>query len=154
MMSTDWKQKAEELRQLAKDSRRRSQESFERSDTDGFLSQWASDLHARLYEVQAEIADQEGKSEFPRLFEGDRMVLAIVIDGKFGSVWLLDRSEQERFGRTFVPTGEKSRVQKKLGLHEGSIIAPAYAKITGRGTGLSGSAWVAVFEENPLKVNS
>lgn len=45
---------------MAKDCIRREQESWERSDTDGFLSQWASQSMARTYRRLAELAANGG----------------------------------------------------------------------------------------------
>ena len=49
---------AEEWREQARESRQRSAESWERSDTDGFLSQWASDEMARRYDFLATVAER------------------------------------------------------------------------------------------------
>jgi hypothetical protein len=46
-------------------------ESFERSDTDGFPSQWASGLTAQWHRLATEIADLGGRHEFPALFDGE-----------------------------------------------------------------------------------
>jgi hypothetical protein len=131
------------LRQMAADSEQRSRESWERSDTDGFLSQWANDISARMYRLQAEIADAGGKSTFTGLYYGDRRVKAKKIETRFGWCWLLDGAEAAIFGRKFIPIAPYegvSRVQKNLGLHEALELAPAKAKIGGSGTGLSGCA--------------
>lgn len=171
----DNKDKAQELRQEAQAARDRAEESFRRSDTDGFVSQWASGLTAQLKERQAEIAENGG-SIFVGLYEGQRRVNAKIIHGKYGRVWMLSDSEAERFGRRFVPLGQRiedtdddhvfirrelvegsgitaqlltkprlGKVQKELGLCQRHELAPAAAKIAGSGTGLSGNAWVEVF---------
>jgi len=50
-------------REKAAKYQKRVEDSFERSDTDGFLSQWANGLHARLEERLAEIEEAiEGRS--------------------------------------------------------------------------------------------
>ena len=49
--------KADELRQQAKEAHQRSIDPFERCDTDGFLSQWASDCSARLLLEEADLAE-------------------------------------------------------------------------------------------------
>jgi len=117
-----------------------AEESFRRSDTDGFLSQWAHGLEGRRLHAQASIEENGGMSAFPALLEGEREVNAKIIDGKFGPVWLLADSEEARFGRRFIPVGERSRVQRELGLHEGEVDAPAKAVIRGGGRGLAGAA--------------
>jgi hypothetical protein len=138
------------LRQMAAECERRSEESFQRSDTDGFLSQWASDISAQQYRRQAQIAEHGGKAMFTGLYEGNRRVAAKIISQPAYNrpwattyVWLLKDEEAGKFGRRFVPLGEKSRVQKALGLREASEMAPAKAIVSTGGrknTGLSGCA--------------
>jgi hypothetical protein len=62
-----------------------------------------------------------------RLMEGDRMVKATQKMGKFGPVWLLAADEAAKFGRKFIPVGVvgSSIVQKKLGLSQTRMVAPA-----------------------------
>jgi hypothetical protein len=141
-------QTAQELRNEAANHEQAAIDSFERCDTDGFLSQWASGINAELARTKAEIAENGGTMPFEVLMDGERRVDAKLIDGKFGACWLLSDEEESCFGRRFIPfQGQdgKSRIQKQLGLTEGWEDAPAAAKITGRGTGLSGNAWVIVF---------
>lgn len=123
-------------------------ESWERSDTDGFLSQWASGLNAQLERRKADLVDAGKMAVFTGLFEGDRRVKARMITTKYGVAWLLHEDEAElieRRGKKFLPTGKKSRVLRNLGLAERAELAPAWAKMDGRGYGLSGTAWVATF---------
>lgn len=100
--------KAAELRQLAAECRARSRESYERSDTDGCLSQWGHDLSAQQYEAQAEIVEAGGKAQFRGLYQGERRVRARIVTAgprwRSRDVWLLDDAEQAAFGgRKFVP---------------------------------------------------
>lgn len=135
------------LRAMAEDRRRRSQESFERCDTDGFLSQWASDITARMFDLQAEVADSNGLWIFAGLYDGDRRLAAKIIRVKcFNAPWKTERKwilrddEVAKYGRRFIPVGGNSRVRKQLGLVERDERAPAVAEIVGSGTGLSGAA--------------
>lgn len=132
-------------RERAKALRARSRESWERSDTDGCVSQWCDDKSAIEAEVRAEILDNGGRSVFPGLYEGERRVAAKLVRGRYPEwdpklIWLLRDDEAERFGRRFIPHGARSRVQKELGLAERNEWAPAWAKLDGTGTGLSGLA--------------
>lgn len=132
-----------DLRNMARAAESAREESWQESGTDGFVSQWASGMNARLYRVQAQLEEAGGWSEFTGLFEGSRLVRAKVIPTRYGSCWLLHESECELIGRRggqFVPMGSGSRIQKDLGLHEGPIMARAKAKLQGSGTGLSGAA--------------
>lgn len=123
----------------------KAEESFQRCDTDGFLSQWSSNLMAQKLRLQSKINENNGQWEFQGLYQMEpvvRRVAAQIVVGQFGSSWLLEAEEAQRFGRKFIPVGSNSRVQKKLGLGQLPELAPARANISGRGHGLSGSAWV------------
>lgn len=143
------KKTSEDFRKEAAAADKSAADSFERSDTDGFLSQWASGLTAQLARLKAEIIDDGGTAIFAGLFEGDRRVSAKMIKTKFGSSWLLNEAEEGELiakrGKVFLPTGEKSRILKELGLAQRKERAPAAAFMNGRGTGLSGSAWPDIF---------
>ncbi len=133
------------LRAEAQAARTEAQASFDRCDTDGFLSQWASGLTAQLKNAQANILEAGGTHCFWGLYFQGQRVAAKQIEGQFGVVWILRDDEAAKFGRKFIPVSYgKSRVQKKLGLVELEETAPARADIKGRGYGLSGTAWVAV----------
>lgn len=60
---------AEELRAQAAACSRASQESFDRCDTDGFLSQWASDITASKLLTQAQLVEQGGIDHFTTLVD-------------------------------------------------------------------------------------
>ena len=116
-------------------------ESFERCDTDGFVSQWASGLMGSLKSLQADIAENDGKAWLPALVDASgRLVKAKMIFGQYGPVWLLDDAGEAKYGRKFVPMGLRSRVQKKLGLHEDQRKLPAYAYLRGNGGSGLGNA--------------
>jgi hypothetical protein len=132
---------ADEYRQMAREARQRSTESWERSDTDGFLSQWASDVAARKYDLQAEIAENGGRTEFLALFDLDgNLVPAKYIETKFGWAWALLNPE-DLTGR-FVGFFNESNARKestrlannrKKGFTVGRVLAPAKADIGERG---------------------
>lgn len=134
---------ADDYRQAAAAADAAADASFERCDTDGFLSQWAHGITAQKYRLQAQIEDAGGLWFFPTLQDGDRKVDAKLIDGKFGRCWMLADAEYARYGRKFVGFGA-TRILRKLGLHEGEEPAPAIAVIRGKGRGLSGQAWACV----------
>jgi hypothetical protein len=130
----------QEWRHMAADSLGRRAESEKRCDTDGFASQFSNGLAANLYELAAEVAENDGMSEFPVLKHGDKVISRREIAGNYGGYsWLL---EQPIGGRRFVPTGKNSRIQKQLGLHEDKELASAIVKYAGGGNGFSGLATV------------
>lgn len=137
--------KAEALEAKAHAAILSAQQSFERCDTDGYLTQWASSLSADLALAKAELL-REGKTAlFTGLYEGERRVAARKVFTTYGTRWLLADDEAERFGCTFLPVGKNSRKQRNLGLREALERRPAWAKLTSDGTGLGGNVWVDVF---------
>ena len=75
---------------MAEQARTARQESYERSDTDGFKSQWASGVMAREYELCAALAGRDGVWEFDALFTptGALVPNATYIKTKLGKwVW-------------------------------------------------------------------
>lgn len=142
---SDFLAQAEALEAQAQDAIQRAHDSFERSDTDGYLTQWACGITADLRRRQAQILRDGGKATFPGLYENDRRVAARLIETQFGPSWLLRDDEAARFGRRFIPEGDNSRIQKKLGLNEKPEMAPAAAKTASNGTGLSGNVWVETY---------
>jgi hypothetical protein len=139
---SDLKKTAQDFRDEAAADRKRREDSWNRSDTDGFLSQWGSDLSARLSNAKADLLDNDRLAKFSGLFEGDRRVKAREIRTKFGSSWLLHEDEVDlidRRGKVFLPWGPRSRIHKELGLSVRTELAPAWACFGGgEGKGLSG----------------
>lgn len=141
------------LRESAATRDKRAADSFERCDTDGFVSQWASGIAARLDRAKADLIDNDKLAEFTGLYEVDgyyRRVKAKQIETRFGFAWLLHDDETDliaRRGKKFLPTGNRSRILKKLHLFEFTELAPAWACLGGSGTGLAGatSVYVATF---------
>ncbi len=82
--------------------------------------------------IQARL-DKEGGIWLHSLCDGDRKLDAELKMGKFNkAVWLLARDEQQRYRKTFIPTGKHSRIQRELGLHEERILYPArVARVNG-----------------------
>ena len=139
----------DELRAKAAASRKAAQDSFDRCDTDGFLSQWASGITGMLYERQAEIADAGGKSEFWGLFrasDGKRIrakQVSVYTKFKYSTEtrWCVVDANDRAVAWFPCNWGSgKGRKLKAAGLYEAKESAPAMAKVMGSGTGLSGAA--------------
>ena len=123
-------------------------QSFKRCDTDGFLSQWAHGICGQRDQELAKIVEEDKTAIFVGLFKGNRRVKAKTIQTRFGTSWVLHEDEVDliaKRGRVFLPYGDNSRILKNLGLEQRNERAPAWAKLGGRGTGLSGNVWVEVF---------
>lgn len=138
-------EKAEQMERDALEQRKRQLESWERSDTDGFLSQWSHGLHDALYQTQAEICRNGGKAQFRVLMDLDgNEVPSKLIDTKYGIAYaLLD--EHNKFTGKFVNPCISEKALAKKGFKIGEVWKPAWAKLTGRGRGLSGTCWVQTY---------
>jgi len=121
--------------------------SFERCDTDGFVSQWSSGLMGALERTRAELAEAGGRAEFPALFDtAGRLVAAKWVETRHGMAWGLLESDDphSRFTGWFSPSqarGPVAREQRdaRKGYQVGRVRARAGAKLGGSGTGLSGA---------------
>lgn len=111
-----WSRTAEQWRQMAADSHRRSIDSFERSDTDGFMTQYAADLYASKYHRCAEIAEAGGTMVTTALFDLDgNPVPARRVDTPYGHSWgLIDPENPEgRFTGWFNPSKASNPVTER-----------------------------------------
>jgi hypothetical protein len=81
----------EEWRNMARDRYRSADESFERCDTDGYLSQWASQVTAQLYELCARVAEAGGLWEFTVLADADGTTYdtAREVKTRYGWTWIV-----------------------------------------------------------------
>lgn len=134
---------ANELRAEASAHFQQAHDSFERCDTDGFLSQWASNITGQLRQREASLLEAGNVAEFPALFDLDgNWVAAKMIDTRYGLRWaLLD--ERGKFTGKFLPVRPKrSSTLRSKGYTEGRAVWPAKAAIHGTGRGLSSQAWV------------
>jgi len=131
------------LRESAARHERNARESFERCDTDGFVSQWASGLNAERDRLAASIADAGGVADFPALFDLDgNLVAAKLINGRYGMVWGIlasdDPDSEVVEWVTAFPARESTMTRK--GYREGTVMASAAAKLAGGGRGTAGAA--------------
>lgn len=139
---------AQELRAEAAQHEQDAAESFERCDTDGFLSQWASGLGAQEKRRNAEIVEAGGLQRFSKLvletLDGEPTD-ARAVETRYGTKWRLDSTDE---WLAYSPKRESTLA--KRGYRERRIeeVAPAKARIIGTGYGLSGNAWVAVLRQD------
>tara|TARA_B100000745_G_scaffold192726_1_gene126762 strand:+ start:28556 stop:29035 length:480 start_codon:yes stop_codon:yes gene_type:complete len=138
---------AQEYRDMAADSARKRQESFDRCDTDGFVSQYCDGLNRNLYLRMAEIAENGGKAEFRGLFlrETGERVKAVLREGQWGYYWMLLDANGKPTG-TFVPDSKGTKRSKmyKLGFEVRMEMVPADARFGGSGKGFSGLSTVYI----------
>lgn len=116
-------------------------ESFERSDTDGFMSQWASSVTAAQKRLEAEIIENGGKAMFPALFDldGNLVPAKLVYIQRFkNSAWglLPDADPRGRFVGWFNPSraskpGRARHSDAFKNFYVGYVMAPATAELRG-----------------------
>lgn len=126
------------------------EESFQRCDTDGFVSQWASGLTGSLEERRAELASHDHNNVFRVLVDAETGKLAstkcLKVFNKFagyGTVdrWVVTKPKGER--DVWLTDYKRPENFIKKGYRLAWATAKAYARLDGEGTGLSGHAWVA-----------
>lgn len=83
-------QTPEALRQQAAERDLSAAESFDRCDTDGCMSQWASGITAREYELKATLAENGAVTQTAAVFDLDgNLVPAVWVEGTYGWSWML-----------------------------------------------------------------
>ena len=132
---------AAELRNNANAHDREAAASFDRCDTDGFVSQWASGINAQKDRLQADIIDNGGTRTMIALFDlNGNWVPAKVIDGQYGQSWAVLDTNGRHTG-VYAPFHPARRnTMTKRGYLEGYASFPAVAVITGGGRGTGGAA--------------
>jgi hypothetical protein len=125
-------------------------DSFERCDTDGFLTQWASGLTAQEKRAQARIAEAGGVAEFPALFTlAGEPVPARLVSTRYGTKFAVFASAADaaEYGApvvAWVNPFVKPAFLAKKGYKVQQVLAPAKATLRGSGTGLAGATSVHV----------
>jgi hypothetical protein len=90
---------AAELRAEAAQHEQNAAESFDRCDTDGFVSQWASGINAQVARRQADIVENGGVWTFRRVRLADAETGEIVADARrvktrYGLKWRIDSTDE------------------------------------------------------------
>lgn len=134
---------ATRLEQQAKENRERAQESFDRCDTDGFLSQWASNISADLRDLQKELLRKGCRERFAGVTTLEGVLLqARRVQTQFGTKWVVDHPKHGAVWFDMYAARESTFTKK--GLRPIWYEAPAWAVISdgngGRSRGLSGAA--------------
>lgn len=152
---------ADQWREMAKRSQSKRQESIDRSDTGGALSQMGHNLNAREYALCAQLAEKDGIWEFQALFTltGALVPDATYIRTKQGKwVWRIGRGEGAQwFNESHALDGSRRRKNDAAkGFYVGQVRARGYVGTTGSGRGSSGMLSVGYFigrvEQSPIEI--
>jgi hypothetical protein len=136
---------SDEYRAKAKKHEDDAAESFNRCDTDGFASQWASGVCAAEARLNAWLADRGGKDDFAALFDlAGNLIAAKLITTKYGLSWgiLATDDPSSRVVRWIGADPKRESTMRNKGFYEGTVRCPAYVAFSGSGTGLSGALTV------------
>lgn len=128
-------EKAKQLREASSRKAQEAQDSFDRCDTDGFLSQWASSLNSQLDRANADLLEAGGVSEFDAVFDLDgNYKPALKIETRYGSAWsLVDSNGKFLNPPVFLPyRPARASTIKKKGYTIGTVIRKANAKLAGK----------------------
>lgn len=109
---------AAEYRKLASDAHQRKIESFERCDTDGYLSQWALDVTSSIYREAAELAERDWKDSWNTLADTEgNLVPCREIETKFGWAYGVYRTfeDAQNCGEIIKWVGTSGRAAKNKG---------------------------------------
>lgn len=152
---------ADQWREMAKQSNRRADESWESSDTDGALSQFASGFIVREYRLCADLAEHDGVWEFRALFT---LTGALVPDATYVRtsqgrwVWRIGRGpDAQWFNESQAKSGYRRRQNDAAkGFYVGTVRRPAYVAThtSGRGTGglMGGGHYIAEKPNSPVEI--
>lgn len=144
-----------ELRDQARELERAAFDSFERCDTDGFLSQWGFRLSADRLRLQAKIVEDGGTALFRTLFRLDGTFQpAVEINARYGMRWMVLDQDGVRTGQYLPWAPVRRDTLAKHGFVEGTARFPAMAKIKGHDMMSCGACSVktVLHHEPPVEV--
>ena len=124
---------AAEYRAKAEDAQERNRKSWENSDTDGFLSQWASSVAQDEYAALAQLADDNWMSEFETLVDAHgALVPCRKINTKFGISYGVFASfdDAENRGEVIQWVGTGQRAAKNKGYQIAKVRTEARIKLS------------------------
>lgn len=133
----------EELRDRAAAHTAKAAESFERCDTDGFVSQWADGISSEVDWLRAKIMQDNGYHRFNALFDSTgALINAREVETRYGWAWkITDPDGSVRWARESCARNWRVRLaaNARKGFFVGSVMLPARATTGGGGKGLSGA---------------
>lgn len=117
-------------------------DSFDRCDTDGFVSQWASGVLAAEEHEKAYLAGNGGVEDFAALFDlHGNLVAAKLVTTRYGLCWgiLTTDDPNSRIAKFITAFPKRESTMARKGFYEGTVRCPAHVSLAGSGTGLSGA---------------
>lgn len=127
---------ADEYRALSKQSHQDAIDSFDRSDTDGALSQWASNISSMKYSKLAYLAENNWKDTFETLVDlNGNLVPCRLIQTKYGFSFGVYASfeDAQECGNIIEWVGTGHRAAKNKGYQIAVVESEATVEIKGSG---------------------
>lgn len=155
-LSKEIKEEVEYCRKMAQQCRDRSEASFQNCDTDGFVSQFCSDLTAKEWDAKANLLENDGLASHLGLFDresGKRVKAKLVrvynsFAYKHESKWVvLDSKEKVVNWLPAYKSNDKRSKVWKCGFEEREEMVESHARIYANGTGLGGLSSARVILE-------
>lgn len=138
---------ARELREKAAEHHLEALASFERSDTDGALSQWANNITSQRLHAEAALLENNGKVTVFALFDLDGNIASVHQGfGEYGEYWVLNDRAAARYGKRFYSPSKAEkplvaiRNDAKKGFAFGKILVDGVVVIESNGRGMSAIA--------------
>ena len=142
-MAVTEKLTADEYRALAKQAHERRIESFERCDTDGFVSQWAHQVTESTYHDMAWLAENDFKYTFETLVDAEgNLVPCREIETQYGVAYGVYASfeDAEKCGEIIKWVGTGRRAAKNKGYAIALVRAEATVEVA---KGYAGNTYFA-----------
>lgn len=111
----EWEELARQYEANSASAYKEAHDSFECSDTDGFLSQWASDCIGNLHRQKASWARAHGMHHVRALFDLDGNVISTMErENQHGTFWVLNDAGTEKIGKRFISDSEASTDDRRI----------------------------------------
>ena len=121
-----------ELRGEAAAHEQEARDSFERCDTDGFLSQWANGLTASKKHMEASLIEKGGVADMMGLFDLDgNRVRAKIITGQYGLCWAFCDTNDKFIGKFISAFPKRASTMERKGYREDWEIVAVKVEIRG-----------------------
>lgn len=146
LTARDWEEMARDFEAQARDRHQASADSFDRCDTDGFLSQWAADSTGRLLTAKASWARDHGYCRVNVLIDVKtrRVVSTLEKEGQYGDYWVLDDEATAAFGKRFFSESRAKNWARKRDANARKGFAIAAAMMPAHQPKLKGSSMISV----------
>ena len=138
---------AQDHREAAARAENDRTESFDRCDTDGFLSQWAYGITAQKHRAEANLIEAGGVIDAQVLFDVEGNISSThQAFGQYGEFWVLYDEAAEKFCKRFYSPskayrpGGAYRNDRAKGFVFGYVEVAGYVSVVSSGTGLASFA--------------